>query len=156
MHPIESQAQRADPAAIATILNDIRDEPLRNKATRIALEVLKQVPGMAELRSQIMMTSLARYLGKSYVACSNQERTVLFMGKHAFVLSRDDAGVPWVNNERMNVPDMGYFKGRVRLNDGLSEPLLLYVEVLMEAERQAVAVALGYAAEEEQCYAPAP
>jgi len=155
MHPLESQAPRADSAAIAAILNDVRDEPLRNKATRIALEVLKQVQGMNQ-RSPIMMTSLARYAGNSYVACSNHERTVLFMGKHAFVLSRDDGGVPWVNSERMYVPDMTYFKGRVRIDDGLSEQLLEYVEVLMEAERRAVEVALEYGGEEEPCHAPAP
>ena len=156
MHPFESQAPRANSTKIAAILNDVRDEPLRNKATRIALEVLKQVPGMADQRSQIMMTSLARYADASYVACSNHERTVLFMGKHAFVLSRDDGGVPWVDNDRMNVPDMGYFKGRVRLDDGLSEQLLHYVQTLMEAERRAVEVALDYAPDEEQCHAPAP
>lgn len=156
MNPLESQAQRADSAAIAAILNDVRDEPLRNKATRIALHVLTQVPGMAEQRSNIMMTALARYAGKSYVACSNHERTVLFMGKHAFVLSRDDGSVPWVNSERMYVPDMSYFKGRVRIDDGLSEQLLKYVEVLMEAELRAVELALEYAGEEEPCDAPAP
>lgn len=156
MNPLESQAPRADSAAIAAILNDVRDEPLRNKATRIALHVLAQVPGMANQRSDIMMTSLARYAGNSYVACSNHERTVLFMGKHAFVLSRDDGGVPWVNSERMSVPDMSYFKGRVRLDDGLSEQLLGYVEVLMEAERRAVELALDYVGEDEPCHAPAP
>lgn len=156
MHPLECQAQRANSAAIAAILNDARDEPLRNKATRIALHVLAQVPGMAGPHSEIMMTSLARYQGQSYVACSNNERTVLFMGKHAFVLSRDDGGVPWIDNERMHVPDMSYFKGRVRIDDGLSEQLLEYVEVLMEAERRAVEVALDYAGEEEPCHAPAP
>lgn len=156
MNPLESQAHRADSAAITAILTDARDESLRNKATRIALHVLALVPGMANRRSDIMMTSLAHYAGKSYVACSNNERTVLFMGKHAFVLSRDDGGVPWVNSERMYVPDMSHFKGRVRLDDGLSEQLLEYVEVLMEAERRAVEVALEYAGEEEPCHAPTP
>lgn len=153
MHPTENQSPRANPAAIAAILSDVRDEPLRNKATRVALEILKLVPGMNQ-RSPIMMTSLARYAGNSYVACSNHERTVLFMGKHAFVLSRDDGGVPWVNSERMYVPDMTYFKGRVRIDDDLSEHLLEYVETLMEAERRAVEVALDHAPEENQCHAP--
>jgi len=156
MHPLENQAPRADSATIAAILSDARDEPLRNKATRVALEILKLVPGMASQRSPIMMTSLARYAGSSFVACSNHERTVLFMGKHAFVLSSFDRGVPWVNNERMHVPDMTYFKGRVRIDDGLSAQLLRYVEVLMEAERRAVEVALEYAGDEEACSAPAP
>jgi len=156
MNPLESQAPRADSGAIAAILNDVRDEPLRNKATRIALHVLALVPSMAEQRNSIMMTSLARYAGTSFVACSNNERTVLFMGKHAFILSRDDGGVPWVDSERMYVPDMSYFKGRVRIDDGLSEQLLEYVEVLMEAEQRAVEVALEHAAEDEPCHWPAP
>lgn len=155
MNPLESRAPRANSAAIAAILTDARDEPLRNKATRIALHVLALVPGMPNQRSDIMMTSLARYAGKSYVACSNHDRTVLFMGKHAFVLSRDDGVVPWVNSERMYVPDMSYFKGRVRLDEGVSEQLLECVEVLMEAERRAVEVALEYSGEDEPCHAPA-
>lgn len=153
MHPTASQAQRADSAAIAAILHDSQDEPLRNKATRIAHEVLKQVPGIVGQHGKIMMTSLARYSGKSYVACSNHAYTVLFMGKHAFVLGREEGGnIPWVSNERMNVPDMTYFKCRVLLDGGLSEHLLAYVEALMQDQRAAVAAAL--APEEEPCDAP--
>lgn len=156
MHQLLSQAPRADTAAISTILMDACDEPLRNKATRIAQHVLTHVPGMAEQRGDIMMTTLARYKEQSYVVCSSHESTVLFMGKHAFVLARDDGSVPWAISARMYMPDMGYFKGRVRINDGLSEQLLEYVEVLMEAERRAVEVALEYAGEEEPCHAPTP
>jgi hypothetical protein len=156
MNPFESQARRADSATIAAIMNDACDEPLRNKATRMALYVLTQVPGLAEQRSNIMMTSLAHYADKSYVACSNHEHTVLFMGKHAFALSRDDGGVPWVDSERMYVPDMTYFKGRVRIDDGLSDQLLEYVEVLMENERRAVEVALEYVGGDECSPVPAP
>lgn len=156
MHQLLSQAPRADTAAISTILMDACDEPLRNKATRIAQHVLTHVPGMAEQRGDIMMTTLARYKEQSYVVCSSHEITVLFMGKHAFVLARDDGSVPWAISARMYMPDMGYFKGRVRIDNGLSEQLLEYVELLMEAERRAGEVALEYAGEEEPCHAPTP
>lgn len=159
MTTTESQAPVANPAAIAAILNDTRDEPLRNKATRVALEILKLVPDLPGPRSEIMLTSLACYAGNSYVACSTSNATVLFMGKHAFVLARDDGlNVPWVSTDKLNVPDMTFFKSRVRVDDNLSAHLLGYVETLMQAERVAAdaALALAHAAEEDECEAPTP
>lgn len=157
MTPTESQALGADPAAIAAILNDPYDEPLRNKATRVALEILKLVPDLPGPSSEIMLTSLARYAGNTYVACSAASATVLFMGKHAFVLARDDgADVPWVHTDKLSVPDMGFFKSRIRVDDMLSAHLLGYVETLMQAEKVAVGAALAHAAEEDECAAPAP
>jgi hypothetical protein len=155
----ESQAPIANPAAIAAILNDTRDEPLRNKDTRIALEILKLVPDLSSPPCEIMLTSLARYAGNTYVACSSSTATVLFMGKHAFILARDDGlSVPWVSTDKLNVPDMGFFKCRVRVNDGLSAHLLLYIKTLMQAERMAAdaALALAHAAADDECDAPAP
>lgn len=155
MNHIESQARRADPTAIAAILNDPCDEPLRNKATRVALEILKLAPDLPGAKQDIMLTSLARYAGKTYVACSTAHHTTLFMGKHAFVLARDTGGyVPWVATENMNVPDMSFFKYRVRVDDRLSEHLVAYVNDLMTAERLAVAAAVDH--EEDECSAPAP
>lgn len=150
-HPIESQAHRADSAAIAAILKDTRDEPLRNKATRVALEVLKRVEGEVDQGGEIMLTSLAHYAGKSHVVCSTARNTVLFMGKHAFVLARENGdGVPWVSNERMHVPDMTFFHARVRIDDGLSENLMEYVEDLMDQAREAV----EHMVEDDHCHAP--
>lgn len=160
MSTIESQAPQANPAAIAAILNDPRDEPLRNKATRVALEVLKLAPDLPGAGTEIMLTSLARYNGNSYVACSTSNNTVLFFGKHAMVLSNTDGGhVPWVSTDNMNVPDMTFFKCRVRIDDGLSAHLLAYIETLMHAERLATEAAvahLGEGQEEDACSAPAP
>lgn len=160
MSTIESQAQRADPTAIAAILIDPRDEPLRNKATRIALEVLKLVPDLPGAGTEIMLTSLARYAGNSYVACSTSYSTVLFFGKHAMVLSNKDGGhVPWVNTGKISVPDMTFFKCRVRVDDGLADHLLGYIQALMHAERLAADAALanvGHEMEEDECSSPAP
>lgn len=160
MSIIESQAPQANPAAIAVILNDPRDEPLRNKATRVALEVLKLVPDLPGAGTEIMLTSLARYNGNSYVACSTSYSTVLFFGKHAMVLSNKDGGhVPWVSTDKMNVPDMTFFKCRVRIDDGLSVDLLAYIETMMRAERLAVDAALAHLGDEQvenECSAPAP
>jgi len=160
MSTIESQAQRANPAAIAAILSDPRDEPLRNKATRVALEVLKLVPDLPGAGTEIMLTSLARYAGNSYVACSTSYSTVLFFGKHAMVLANKDGGhVPWVSTDKMNVPDMTFFKCRVRVDDGLADHLLGYIQTMMQAERLAAEAALAHGAaelEEDECSAPAP
>jgi len=160
MSTIESQAQQANPEAIAAILNDPRDEPLRNKATRVALEVLKRVPDLPGAGNPIMLTSLARYAGNSYVACSTSHNTVLFFGKHAMVLANQAGGyVPWVSTDKMNVPDMSFFKGRVRVPDGLAAHLLTYIEDMMRAESLAAKAALTHAAEEQEedeCSAPAP
>jgi hypothetical protein len=157
MHPTESHAPCANPTCIAAILDDAHDEPLRNKATRVAVEILKLVSDLPGERNDIMMTSLASYGGRNYVACSNTRATVLFMGKHAFVLALDGTGlVPWVDTDKMNVPDMSFFKSRVRVEDHLSDRLLQYVETLMRAERVAVASALDYAVEDEEHDAPAP
>lgn len=160
MSTIESQAPQANRAAIAAILNDSRDEPLRNKATRVALEVLKQVPDLRSADTEIMLTSLARYAGNSYVACNTSYNTVLFFGKHAMVLSNKDGGyVPWVSSDKMNVPDMTFFKCRVRIDDGLSSHLRGYIETMMYAERLAADPALAYLGdekEEDECSAPSP
>jgi hypothetical protein len=160
MSRIESHAQRANSAAIAAILNDTQDEPLRNKATRVALEVLKLAPDLPGAENQIMLTSLARYAGKSYVACSTAHGTVLFLGKHAMVLANPAGGyVPWVNTDKMSVPDMTFFKCRIRVDDGLALHLLGYIETMMHAEQLAAAAALAQAAdeqEEDECSAPAP
>lgn len=160
MNTIESQAPQANPAAIAVILNDPRDEPLRNKATRVALEVLELVPDLPRAGTEIMMTSLARYNGNRYVACSTSYSTVLFFGKHAMVLSNKDGGhVPWVSTDKMNVPDMTFFKCRVRIDDGLSAHLLAYIETMMHAERVAADAALAHLGdeqEEDDCSVPAP
>lgn len=157
MNNLESQARRADPVAIAAILNDPCDDPLRNKATRVALEILKLAPDLPGAKQDVMLTSLARYAGKTYVACSTAHQTTLFMGKHAFVLARDTGGyVPWVATENMNVPDMSFFKCRVRVDDRLSEHLVAYVNDLITAERRAVDAALDLDHEEDECSAPAP
>ncbi|MBY0240068.1 MAG: hypothetical protein K2X55_12205 [Burkholderiaceae bacterium] len=160
MSTIESQAQRANPAAISAILSDPRDEPLRNKATRVALEVLKLVPDLPSAGNEIMLTSLARYAGNSYVACSTSCSTVLFLGKHAMVLANKDGGhVPWVSTDKMNVPDMAFFECRIRVDDGLADHLLGYIEKMMRAEHLAAEAALAHGAAEqeegERC-APAP
>lgn len=157
MNNLESQAQRADPAAIAAILNDPRDEPLRNKATRVALEILKLVPDLPGAKNDVMLTSLARYAGKTYVTCSTTHHTTLFMGKHAFVLAKDTGGyVPWVATENMNVPDMTFFKCRIRVDDRLAGHLTTYARDLMAAERLAADAALALVVEEDECDAPAP
>lgn len=156
----ESQAQRPSPTAIAAILSDLRDAPLRNKATRIAVEVLKLVPDLPGDGTEIMLTSLARYAGNSYVACSTASSTVLFFGKHAIVLTNKDGGhVPWVNTDRMSVPDMTFFKRRVRVEDGLADQLLGYIQATMHADRLAADTALanvGHEMEEDECSSPAP
>lgn len=157
MLPIQSQAPDANRAAIAAILSDVHDEPLRNKATRVALEILKQVPDLPVSRGEVMLTSLARYAGNSFVACSTSNTTVLFMGKHAFVLASDGrANVPWISTDKLNVPDMSFFKYRVRVDDDLSSRLLGYVQALMQAEQLAADAALAHAAEQEESDAPAP
>lgn len=159
MSTIESHAQSANPAAIAAILHDPQDEPLRNKATRVALELLKLVPDLPGVGTEIMLTSLAHYAGKSYVACSTWYSTVLFFGKHAMVLANKDGGhVPWVRTDKMNVPDMSFFKCRVRVDDGLADHLLGYIQTMMRAEHMAVEAALtsGVDELEDQCSTPAP
>ena len=156
MHPNRSQVLTADPAAIAAIMADPHDDPLHNKATRIAREVLKQASTIAEAGAGqgVLFTSLAHYAGEHLVVCRNEKATVLFIGKHAIVLSVDEGGeVPWVRNERMNVPDIGFFDCRVRIDDGLSEKLSLYVQAWMREEQLAVERALDH---EEQYSAPAP
>lgn len=160
MSTLKSHAQRANPAVIAAILSDPQDEPLRNKATRVALEVLKLVPDLPGAGNEIMLTSLARYAGNSYVACSTSYSTVLFFGKHAMVLANKNGGhVPWVSTDKMNVPDMAFFECRVRVDDGLADHLLDYIQTMMRAERVAAEAALAHGAddkEEDECGAPAP
>ncbi|MEX5747494.1 hypothetical protein [Massilia sp. X63] len=152
----ESQPPSANPATIAAIIDDAHDEPLRNKATRVAVEILKQVPDLPGKRNDIMMTAVARHGGRDYVVCSNTRATVLFMGKHAFVLAQDGGGlVPWVDAANMYAPDMSFFKGRVQVEDQLADRLLQYVETLMRAEHAAVAAALD-SPDDEEHQAPAP
>ncbi len=151
-----SQAPTANPATIAAIMDDAHDEPLRNKATRVAVEILKQVPDLPGRRNDIMMTALASHGGRDYVVCSNTRATVVFMDKHAFVLAQDGGGlVPWVDAANMHAPDMSFFKCRVQVEDQLADRLLQYVETLMRAERAAVAAALDPTDDDEH-QAPAP
>lgn len=156
MHPTKSQAPSASPATIAAIMDDTHDEPLRNKATRVAVEILKLVPDLPGKRNDIMMTALARHGERDYVVCSNTRATVVFMGKHAFVLAQDGGGlVPWVDAANMHAPDMSFFNCRVQVEDQLADHLLQYVETLMRAERAAVAAALD-STDDDEHQAPAP
>jgi hypothetical protein len=151
----EIQAPSANPVTIAAIMDDAHDEPLRNKATRVAVEILKQVPDLPGKRNDIMMTALASYGGRDHVVCSNTRATVVFMDKHAFVLAQDGGGlVPWVDAANMHAPDMSFFKCRVQVEDQLADRLLQYVETLMRAEHAAVAAALDSTDDEHQALAP--
>jgi hypothetical protein len=154
MHPSKlgspAPARAVGTTAITAIMADPTDDPMCNKATRIAHEILKLVRGAAFEGGPFMITSLAQFNGRNFVACSCFHHTVLFMGKHALVLTRDEGSmVPWVTTDRFNVPDMVYFDCRIRVDDGLSDALETYVKGLMARETAAINAAAAVTAQEE-------
>lgn len=60
---VNTSAHPADHSVIAAILADARDNPMGNKAVRVAHEVLRQVPGAAFDGDPFMIIGLARAAG---------------------------------------------------------------------------------------------
>lgn len=79
----------ADAAAIAAILADTHDDPMCNKAVRVAHEILRQVPGAAFDAEPFMLAGLARIGDQEYVACNCYYHSVLILEKCAFVYSTE-------------------------------------------------------------------
>lgn len=122
----------ADRAAIAAILADTDDDPMCNKAVRIAHEVLRQVPGAAFDGEPFMITGLARVGDQEYVACTCFYHTVLVLEDVAFVYTTEEGGmVPWMDHPRACLPRMDYFDCRVALDPTVHPTLLPYVKDLM-------------------------
>lgn len=123
----------ADRAAIAAILADTQDDPMCNKAVRVAHEVLRQVPGAAFDGEPFMLTGLARVGEKEYVACTCFYHTVLVLENVAFVYTTEEGGmVPWIDHPRVCLPRMDYFDCRVVLDPTVHPTLLPYVKDLMQ------------------------
>lgn len=121
-------ANPADRAAIAAILADTQDDPMCNKAVRVAHEVLRQVSGAAFEAQPFMLTGLARFGDQEYAACSCFYHTVLILEDWAFVFSRDEGGmVPWHTKNNFTLPQMEYFDCRVEIEPGTRGALLSYV-----------------------------
>lgn len=149
---VYTSAQPANRAAIAEILADVQDDPMCNKAVRIAHEVLRQVPGAAFDGEPFMLTGIARVGDQQYVACNCFYHTVLILEDWAFVYSREEGGmVPWLDTPKVAMPKMDYFDSRVAIEPGLRSTLLAYVRQLQD-QRQASQSEHG--AEEEALSAP--
>ncbi len=134
MNPVQTNIPRtANQSAIAAILADPSDDPMFNKITRVAHEVLKQVPGAAA--APFMITSLATFGKRTLVTCNCFYHTVVFMEKSALVLSREEGGmIPWVTKATLSVPDIAFFDMRVRLPEGVTQQLTNYFADLAAPE----------------------
>lgn len=136
----DTSAQPADRAAIAAILADTHDDPMCNKAVRIAHEVLRQVRGAAFDGEPFMITGLARVGDKEYVACTCFYHTVLVLEDFAFVYTTEEGGmVPWMDTPRVCLPRMDYFDCRVEIDPTVHPALLPYVKDLMQQHQEAQA-----------------
>jgi hypothetical protein len=130
---INTSAQPADRAAIAAILADAHDDPMCNKAVRIAHEVLRQVRGAAFDGEPFMLTGLARIGDAEYVACTCFYHTVLILEDWAFVYTAEEGGmVPWMDGPKVCMPRMDYFDCRVAIDPSVRPALLPYVHELIE------------------------
>lgn len=150
-----------DSARVAEILSDPHDDPMENKAVRLAHDVLRQVPGAAFGGEPFMLTTLGRFSGQEAVVCSCFYHSVVFLGKHALVYTREEGNmVPWVSAPGFEMPDIDYFDSRVTLPDGVSAKLVSYVHEQMKALPQQPDVDPGrdadYDESEEEACAPAP
>jgi len=134
----DTSAQPADRAVIAAILADSQDDPMCNKAVRIAHEVLRQVPGAAFDGEPFMLTGLARVGDTEYVACTCFYHTVLIVENSAFVFTTEEGGmVPWMDRPRLCLPRMDYFDCRVEIDPSVHPTLLPYVKNLMQQDQDA-------------------
>lgn len=141
----------ADHAAITAILADTQDDPMYNKAVRVAHEVLRQVRGAAFEAQPFMLTGLARVGDQEYAACSCFYHTVLILEDWAFVFSRDEGGmVPWHTRDNFALPQMDYFDCRVEIEPGTRQALLSYVREQLE-QHQAGAAEQEPEAEARSC-----
>lgn len=130
----------ADHAAITAILADTQDDPMYNKAVRVAHEVLRQVRGAAFEGQPFMLTGLARVGDQEYAACSCFYHTVVILEDWAFVFSRDEGGmVPWHTKDNFALPQMDYFDCRVAIEPGTRQALLSYVREQMEQHQTGAA-----------------
>lgn len=137
-------ANPADRAAIAAILADTHDDPMCNKAVRVAHEVLRQVSGAAFEAQPFMLTGLARVGDQEYAACSCFYHTVLILEEWAFVFSRDEGGmVPWHTKDKFALPQMDYFDCRVEIEPGTRQALLAYVREQLEQHQASAAEQAG-------------
>lgn len=137
---INTSAQPADRAAVAAILADTQDDPMCNKAVRIAHEVLRQVRGAAFDGEPFMLTGLARIGDTEHVACTCFYHTVLILEEWAFVYTTEEGGmVPWMDSPRMSMPRLDYFDCRVAIDPSVSPTLLPYVRDLIEKHQDAPA-----------------
>lgn len=128
---LSESARPADAAAIAAILADSHDDPMCNKAVRIAHEVLRQVPGAAFAGEPFMLTGMARVGEQEYVACNCFYHSVLFLENCAFVYSTEEGGmVPWVDSPKVSMPRMAYFDCTVAIEPGVRDQLAAYVREL--------------------------
>ena len=130
---VNTSAHPADRAAIAAILADADDNPMCNKAVRVAHEALRQVPGAAFDGEPFMLTGLARIGDEEYIACTCFYHTVLIVEDWAFVYTTEEGGmVPWIDKPRIYMPRMEYFDCRVAIDPSVRATLLPYVRELME------------------------
>ncbi len=126
-----TETKVANAAAIAAILADTQDDPMCNKAVRVAHEILRQVPGAAFEAEPFMLTGLARIGDQEYVACNCFYHSVLILEKCAFVYSTEEGGmVPWHNRPRIQMPYMDHFDCSVAIDPSVSQTLLSYVREL--------------------------
>lgn len=142
----------ADAAAIAAILADTHDDPMCNKAVRIAHEILRQVPGAAFDSEPFMLTGLARIGDQEYVACNCYYHSVLILEKSAFVYSTEEGGmVPWHDRPRLQMPRMEHLDCSVAIDPSISKALLSYVRELAAQHQE---VELNESLEQEPSTAP--
>jgi hypothetical protein len=135
-----TSALPADRSAIAAILADSRDDPMCNKAVRIAHEVLRQVRGAAFDGEPFMLTGLAKIGHAEYVACNCFYHTVLILEDWAFVYTAEEGGmVPWIDKPRIAMPRMDYFDCRVEIDPSVRPALLTYVRDLIEQHQDVLA-----------------
>lgn len=128
----------ADAAAIAAILADTHDDPMCNKAVRVAHEILRQVPGAAFDAEPFMLTGLARIGDQEYVACNCYYHSVLILEKAAFVYTTEEGGmVPWHDRPSFQMPYMDHFDCSVAIEPSAAQALLNYVRELAAQHRTA-------------------
>lgn len=151
--PAPADDKIADAAAIAAILADTQDDPMCNKAVRVAHEILRQVPGAAFDGEPFMLTGLARIGDQEYVACNCYYHSVLILEKSAFVYSTEEGGmVPWHDRPCLQMPYMDHFDFSVAIDPSVGRALLSYVRELASQHQQAQAEPT---VEEEPLSAPA-
>ena len=147
-----TETKVANAAAIAAILADTQDDPMCNKAVRVAHEILRQVPGAAFEAEPFMLTGLARIGDQEYVACNCFYHSVLILEKCAFVYSTEEGGmVPWHDRSRLRMPYMDHFDCSVAIDPSVSEALLSYVRELASQHQELEPSEL---LERESCTAP--